>query len=270
MVADHVVNTVNGKDRPVFSFNAPTSELPKITLLRSDLFVDVDPDRRPLESRISTGVYLRNQNQVPTASFSVASGGTGTRRFLLNGSGSTDPEGRTLSYSWFSGANPDLADTTCSSTDALGCIGRGVTLDYTFPASAGNGTQTFTLLVRDPGGLTATSKWTCNPTNGACSPVMIRSIVNNLRREEGWVVVTAVIVMGLMMGIGLATYATVDTQQAQSRVERERDSSFNLGESALYAEAFVLGRDWPTAANQYPAAVHGDHRGSDTRVPDAE
>ena len=72
-------------------------ELPKITLLRSDLFVDVDPDRRPLESSISTGVYLRNQNQVPTASFSVASGGTGTRRFLLNGSGSTDPEGRTLS-----------------------------------------------------------------------------------------------------------------------------------------------------------------------------
>jgi type II secretory pathway pseudopilin PulG len=170
VVADQVVNTVNGKDRPVFSFNAPTSELPKITLLRSDLFVDVDPDRRPLESRISTGVYLRNQNQVPTASFSVASGGTGTRRFLLNGSGSTDPEGRTLFYAWFSGGNPDLADATCSSTDALGCIGRAVTLDYTFPASAGNGTQTFTLLVRDPGGLTATSKWTCDPTNGACSP----------------------------------------------------------------------------------------------------
>ena len=81
---------------------------------------------------------------------------------------------------------------------------------------------------------------------------MIEAIFNNLRREEGWVVVTAVIVMGLMMGIGLATYATVDTQTAQSRVERERDSSFNLGESAFYAEAFVLGQDWPTAANPYP------------------
>jgi type II secretory pathway pseudopilin PulG len=172
VVAYHVVNRVNGQDRPVFSFNvnAPMSELPKITLLRSDLFVDVDPDRRPRESRISTGVYLRNQNQVPMASFTAVSGGTGTRRFLLNGSGSTDPEGRTLFYAWFSGANPDLADATCSSTDALGCIGRSVTLDYTFPASAGNGTQTFTLLVRDPGGLTATSKWTCDPTNGACSP----------------------------------------------------------------------------------------------------
>ena len=170
VVAHKVVNRVNGKDRPVFYFNAPTSQLPKITLLRSDLFVDVDPDRRPLESRISTGVYLRNQNQVPTASFSVASGGTGTRRFILNASGSTDPEGRTLAHTWFSGESPDLTDTTCALTDALGCIGRGVTLDYTFPASAGSGTQTFTLLVKDPGGLTATSRWTCNPTDGTCSP----------------------------------------------------------------------------------------------------
>jgi hypothetical protein len=82
--------------------------------------------------------------------------------------------------------------------------------------------------------------------------LVIRRIVKNARREEGWVVVTAVIVIALMMGIGLATYATVDTQTAQSRVERERDSSFNLGESALYAEAFVLGRDWPTEAGHYP------------------
>jgi type II secretory pathway pseudopilin PulG len=172
VVADHVVNKVNGKDRPVFYFNALTTpaDLPKITLLRSDLFVDVDPDHRPLESRISTGVFLRNQNQIPTASFTVASGGTGTRRFLLNASGSIDPEGRMLRFSWFSGASPDLADTSCSLTDALGCIGRGVTLDYTFPAAAGDGIQTFTLLVKDAGGLTATSKWTCNPTNGVCSP----------------------------------------------------------------------------------------------------
>jgi type II secretory pathway pseudopilin PulG len=170
VVADSVVNRVSGKDRPVFYFNAPTSQLSKITLLRSEVFVDLDANRRPLESRISTGVYLRNQNQGPTASFSVVSGGTGTRRFLLNASGSTDPEGRLLRYSWFIGANPNLADTNCDSTLAVGCIGTGVTLDYTFPPTAGNETQTFTLLVKDPGGLTATSEWTCNPTNGTCSP----------------------------------------------------------------------------------------------------
>jgi prepilin-type N-terminal cleavage/methylation domain-containing protein len=173
VVADSVVNRVKGDERPVFSFNAPTSpvsELPKITLVRSDIFIDFDTSRRPLESRISTGVYLRNQNQVPKADFSAVSGGTGTRRFILNGSGSSDPEGRTLVYTWFSGPTPDLADTNCASTNAVGCIGDGVTLDYTFPSAAGNGVQTFTLLVKDPGGMTATAKWTCNPTTGACSP----------------------------------------------------------------------------------------------------
>ena len=173
VVASNVVNTVNGKDRPVFSFNAltsPASQLPKITLARSDIFIDLDPNRRPLESRISTGVYLRNQNQAPTAAFTVVSGGTGTRRFLLNGSGSSDPEGRTVVYRWFSGPSPNLADTNCTSTNAFGCIGNGVTLDYTFPSAAGNGIQTFTLLVKDPGGLTATATRTCDPTNGACFP----------------------------------------------------------------------------------------------------
>jgi type II secretory pathway pseudopilin PulG len=165
VVADHVVNKVDGNDRPVFYFNAPSSDLSRITLLRSDLFVDVDPNRRPRESRITTGVFLRNQNQVPSASFSVVPG-PAPRQFLLNGSGSTDPEGRTLGYFWFLGAaDPTVTRTTCTPTG--GCIGRGVTLDYTLPASA-VGPQTFTLLVRDPGGLIATSQWTCDPTNGVC------------------------------------------------------------------------------------------------------
>jgi type II secretory pathway pseudopilin PulG len=56
VVADHVVNTVGDKDRPVFYFNAPTTKTPEITLLSSDLFIDVDPGGRPRESRISTGV----------------------------------------------------------------------------------------------------------------------------------------------------------------------------------------------------------------------
>jgi type II secretory pathway pseudopilin PulG len=169
VVADRVVNQANGKDRPVFSFNAPGASPEKITLVRSDIFVDVDPDRRPLESRISTGVYLRNQNRVPSASFTVASGGTGTRRFLLNASGSSDPEGRTLAYSWFVGAvgTPPLDDRNCSPTASLGCIGRGVTFDYTFPSTLG--ARPLTVQVRDPGGLTATSTWTCNPTTGTCS-----------------------------------------------------------------------------------------------------
>jgi prepilin-type N-terminal cleavage/methylation domain-containing protein len=171
VVADHVVNKVSGKDRPVFFFNAPGTQLNKITKVRSDLFIDLDSNRRPAETRISTGIFLRNQNQGPTASFTAAPGGTGTRRFLMNGSDSTDPEGRTLGFFWFIGASPNLADTSnCTSAQAAGCIGVGVTLDYTVPTSAGSGSQTFTLLVKDPGGLTASSRWSCNPTTGVCSP----------------------------------------------------------------------------------------------------
>jgi Tfp pilus assembly protein PilX len=70
-------------------------------------------------------------------------------------------------------------------------------------------------------------------------------IKNRLRREEGWLVVTAIAVTTLMVGIGLAIFSTVGTQQSMSRQERNRDSSFNLAESALYAQAFILSRNWP-------------------------
>jgi Tfp pilus assembly protein PilX len=69
-----------------------------------------------------------------------------------------------------------------------------------------------------------------------------------LRREEGWLVLTAVAVTTMMIGVGLAIFSTVGTQQSQSRQERNRDSAFNLAESALYAQAFILSRNWPQQA----------------------
>lgn len=81
------------------------------------------------------------------------------------------------------------------------------------------------------------------------------AIRSRLRAEEGWLVASAIILITLMMGMGLATYAIVDTQTALSGVERQRESSFNLGESALNAQAFSLSRRWPGAAtNPYPAS----------------
>jgi hypothetical protein len=70
---------------------------------------------------------------------------------------------------------------------------------------------------------------------------------NRIRQEEGWLVVTAIAVTTMMVGIGLAIFSTVGTQQSQSRQERNRDSAFNLAESALYAQAFILSKNWPTA-----------------------
>jgi hypothetical protein len=65
--------------------------------------------------------------------------------------------------------------------------------------------------------------------------------------EDGWVVVTAIVLMTIMLGVGLAVLATADTQSAQSRQERVRESAFNLAEGLMQAEAVVLQTNWPNA-----------------------
>jgi Tfp pilus assembly protein PilX len=83
-------------------------------------------------------------------------------------------------------------------------------------------------------------------------------MTRTLRQDDGWALVTAVIVLMLMMMIGLATYSTVDLQTRQSKTERNRESSFNLGEGALQEQGYVLGFNWPgTAANAYPTCSSG-------------
>jgi len=85
--------------------------------------------------------------------------------------------------------------------------------------------------------------------------MMIGKLRKRLRHEEGWLVVTAIAVITMMVGIGLAIFSTVDTQQSMSRQERNRDSAFNLAESALYAQAFILSRNWPfPGAPTHPAS----------------
>jgi type II secretory pathway pseudopilin PulG len=167
LVASSVTNR-NGADRPIFQFNGPTDTPSKITGVHVALFIDVDPAHAPAETRISSGVFLRNQNQAPLASFTISSGGPG--RFLMNAANSSDPEGRTLTYYWFRGASPSytnvVATGTCNASD--GCIGSGVINDYTLPGGA-SGTQTFTLLVKDPGGLTSTASSSCDAAGTACS-----------------------------------------------------------------------------------------------------
>jgi hypothetical protein len=75
-----------------------------------------------------------------------------------------------------------------------------------------------------------------------------------LQNERGNVVVTAIILIGIMMGIGLAAMAQVDTQTSQSRKQRQGESTFNLAEGALTQQIFVLGRRGTgTATNPHPA-----------------
>lgn len=128
-----VQHVANG-DIPVFSYDAATSS--EITAIHVELLIDTDLKRPPGATRLASGVFLRNQNRRPVASF-VASAVAG--RVVLNGSGSSDPEGQPLEYEWFDGAT---------------ALGVGVTYRLTVPSGSGH---SFRLRVSDPAGLTATS-----------------------------------------------------------------------------------------------------------------
>jgi Tfp pilus assembly protein PilW len=125
-------NITNGS-RAVWTYNSST--LTDITWVHTDLFVDVKPNSRPGESVLASGVYLRNQNKTPTASFTATA--TGNRHVQLNGTASADPEGAVLTYTWFDGTTQ---------------IGTGRTCDCLALAT---GNRTIKLQVTDQSGLTA-------------------------------------------------------------------------------------------------------------------
>jgi len=67
--------------------------------------------------------------------------------------------------------------------------------------------------------------------------------------ESGSAIVIALVVMSLMLALGLAALAMTDQQTGQSRLERVRESSFNLAEGGLQQQSFLLGgRGWPRLA----------------------
>lgn len=77
---------------------------------------------------------------------------------------------------------------------------------------------------------------------------------DNVRSQEGWVVVTAIILMTIMLGVGLASMVFIDGGTQRSQTQRQRESAFTLAEGTLYAQGFALARNWPSATSPgYPA-----------------
>ncbi|MDP9318861.1 MAG: prepilin-type N-terminal cleavage/methylation domain-containing protein [Actinomycetota bacterium] len=171
-VVTGVSNQAGGLDRNIFAYRcapgapatcpASTSEYTKITSIGISLWVDAIPTDRVHEMQVSSGVFLRNQNEAPSASASASP--NGSRRILFNGSGSTDPEGRTLEYFWFAtdpSALPEMTTTACTAPFPS-AVWQGVTFNKLFAASEGatGAAKTFYLVVRDPGCLISTTSIT--------------------------------------------------------------------------------------------------------------
>ena len=154
VAADHLTNRRDGLERPMFSYRCTvgttcTSDpatYDRVINISAQLLVDTDGDRNVPELRVASGVFLRNQNQAPVASF-VATPASTSSTIVLDGSGSTDFEGRTLSYYWFIGARPAISAIDCANPaisgsgvlrtlwGATGYAGESITLSYTFSAA---------------------------------------------------------------------------------------------------------------------------------------
>jgi hypothetical protein len=81
---------------------------------------------------------------------------------------------------------------------------------------------------------------------------MLRHVSRVRDDERGVALITALLATMVMLVLGLALLSIVDTQASQSTSERSRDRAFNLSESVLSSQAFVLSRYWPSTP---PSAI---------------
>jgi Tfp pilus assembly protein PilX len=73
--------------------------------------------------------------------------------------------------------------------------------------------------------------------------------------QEGFALVTAMLVMALALLMGFALLGFVEGQDRDAGREHQREAGFQLAESALSAQGFVLSRSWPaSSASALPAS----------------
>ena len=137
VVVQHVTNR-EGATRPIFHYDTTVAE--DVKEIRAELFVDAEPDRAPGESKLLSGVFLRNRNRAPDATFTWAATAGRPGYVLLNGSFSHDDDGDHLTYVWRDAG---------SEIPAAKLRGKGPLVEYG-PVTSGQ--HLVSLLVRDPSG----------------------------------------------------------------------------------------------------------------------
>jgi type II secretory pathway pseudopilin PulG len=79
-----------------------------------------------------------------------------------------------------------------------------------------------------------------------------------LKDERGFALVTAILVMGVMMSLGLVIVSAVTTQSHETGQERAAEGAFDVANSALEIQSSQLTRVWPsTAATAYATCTQG-------------
>jgi Tfp pilus assembly protein PilX len=72
-----------------------------------------------------------------------------------------------------------------------------------------------------------------------------------LRRDDGFAVTSAIMILLIIFMLGLAVLQTVDVQTHQTGHEIGGEASFNLADSALDAETDQLDNGWPSASSPW-------------------
>jgi len=87
--------------------------------------------------------------------------------------------------------------------------------------------------------------------------------ISTLKDERGFAMVTAIVLMALMFGLGLVALNATEKNSNRTREQRVRESSLALDEGVLYAQSLVLATKWANALNPYPATCTSGGTASD-------
>jgi Tfp pilus assembly protein PilX len=78
--------------------------------------------------------------------------------------------------------------------------------------------------------------------------------ISSVRQQDGFAMVTAIVLMALMFGLGLVALRVAETNANRGREQRVRESSLALDEGVLYAQSLVLATKWANATQPYPVS----------------